>query len=249
MLKEERQAQILQKLMEENKVSSTELSVALAVSEDTIRRDLNELADKGLLKKVYGGAVSKSIPLLNFTERSGKAREEKIIMAEKVIRLLKNGQFLLVDGGTTNLEIARQIPENLNLTVATNSIPIAFELIHHPTVEVILLGGKVLKSEQVSTGVQLAESLDQLQADLCVLGICSIHPSKGLTVPDSDLALIKRKMINVSAQTIALTTIEKLDTVDHYKVCNVDKLYTLVTPISPDDERINSYAKTGILVI
>src|SRR5687768_4561208 len=113
MLKEQRQDYILQKLMAEKKVSSTELSVDLAVSEDTIRRDLNELADKGLLKKVYGGAVSKSLPLLNFTERSGKGREEKVMMAEKAIRLFKDGQFLLFDGGTTNLQIARQIPESL----------------------------------------------------------------------------------------------------------------------------------------
>ena len=77
MLKEERQDHIMQKLIEENKVSSTELSSALAVSEDTIRRDLNELAERGLLKKVYGGAVSKSIPLLNFTERSGKDHEAR----------------------------------------------------------------------------------------------------------------------------------------------------------------------------
>ena len=249
MLKEERQHYIVQKLIEENKVSSIELSVALAVSEDTIRRDLNELADKGLLKKVYGGAISKSLLQLNFTERSDKAVEEKIIMADKVIPLLKNRQLILLDGGTTNLQLARLLPENLYLTIATNSIPIAFELLHHSSIEVLLLGGKVLKSEQVSIGVQVADNLDHLQPDICLLGICSIHASKGFTVPDSDLAVVKRKMINNSAHTIALSTLDKLDKVDHYKVCDLNCIDTLITPVSPYDERVKLYSTAGMNIL
>jgi DeoR/GlpR family transcriptional regulator of sugar metabolism len=114
---------------------------------------------------------------------------------------------------------------------------------------VLLLGGKVLKSEQVSIGVQVADSLDYLHPDVCLLGICSIHASKGLTVPDSDLAVVKRKMINNSAQTIALSTLDKLDTVDHYKVCDLNCIDTLITPVSPDDERVKLYSTAGLNIL
>src|SRR5438552_18856375 len=103
MLKEERLQLILDKLNSQRKVLSSELSQDLQVSEDTIRRDLNELSENGLLQKVHGGALPKSLNPYNYGDRIGFAQEDKRVLATKSLRLFDNGQLIILYGGTTNL--------------------------------------------------------------------------------------------------------------------------------------------------
>ena len=146
MLKEERQFIILEELRIHNKVLTSELSQSLSVSEDTIRRDLRDLADGGKIRKVHGGAVVNAFPPYDFRDREVYALDRKAILAQKALTLFKPGQVVLMDGGTTNIELAKRIPADLKLTIFTNSLPVAVILTDHPSVETILIGGRILKA-------------------------------------------------------------------------------------------------------
>ena len=124
MLKDERHQYILNRLKESYKVNITTLSNELKISDDTLRRDLAELDKMGLLTRVHGGAISTSGIPVEFTGRLMRDMEQKHNIASKVIPLIKEGEVLLIDGGTSNLEVVRQLPANMMLTIYTNSFPI-----------------------------------------------------------------------------------------------------------------------------
>src|SRR5690606_8621508 len=153
MLKEERQAYIIRQINLHNKVLSSDLSVQLNVSEDTVRRDLNELAESGQILKVHGGALSKSFHY-PFSQSEVYAKESKKEIARKVIDLLKDGMSVLVGGGTTMIEVARMIPDTLRCTFFTVSPLVALELAERPNINVILLGGQLSKNSHIMIGAQ-----------------------------------------------------------------------------------------------
>ncbi|TDF98844.1 DeoR/GlpR family DNA-binding transcription regulator [Paenibacillus piri] len=248
MLKEERHQVILELLHSEGKVVATELSIRLNVSEDTIRRDLRELDTLGLLHRVHGGALLQGPPIVNFEERHQQSPEAKLDIARTALQLVKNGQVIIIDGGTTTQKFAEQLPPQLSLTVVTNSPPIAATLASHPNVEVIMIGGRLLKGSIVNIGAGTIEALDQIRADLCILGVYSINPLIG-SVPDQEEAFVKRKMISVSAETAALVTAQKLGTASSYVVTETSKLTYLVTERNVSQEHLLPYRKLGVTVL
>src|SRR5438876_2432914 len=125
MLTAERRRSIMQTLQREGKVHATELSKALQVSEDTIRRDLRELAAAGVLQRVHGGALPRSPATASFTERQQQAPETKAAIAQAAVRLIRQDQVIIFDGGTTLLQVAQRLPPDLRATVITHSPPIA----------------------------------------------------------------------------------------------------------------------------
>ena len=138
MLKEERHQYIIDRINKDNRIYVTDLSEELGVSDDTLRRDLVELENLGLLTKVHGGAIAKSGISIKFAERLNTATLIKQEMAAKLVPLFKEGDVILIDGGTSNLEVARQIPKDKNFTIYTNCLPIANELSNYPKVDLIL---------------------------------------------------------------------------------------------------------------
>jgi len=249
MLKNERHHFILEKLRLDNKVLSNALSQELQVSEDTIRRDLRELAESGQIRKVHGGAIPRSPVPFNFTERVNLSQGDKQHIVQKALRFIEPGQVLMLDGGTTNQQLARQLPSHLDITVYTNSLPVAFELLHHPAAEVVLLGGKLMKDSQATTGLEVIEAVHTVWADILMLGICSLHSKVGITLPYREEAQVKAAMIQSARQVMALATSDKLETAESYIVGAMDQIDVLVT-----DEKINPrykhlYEQFGILVI
>lgn len=249
MLKEERFEYILRKLGLDNKVLSTELSKQLKVSDDTVRRDLNELSLKGLIRKVHGGAISKTSIPLEYNERSSYSEIEKHDIALKTISLFSDNQVILIDGGTTNLEVAKLIPDNLKATIFTNSIPVAMQLSDHNNINLILLGGTVLKSSKVTVGLEVLDTLKDIRADLFLLGITSIHPEIGLTVRDWEENKIKKKMIEISNKVIGLVTNDKLDKADNYLVCKYEDIDTLIIDKNVSEESLLSYQNKGVEIL
>ena len=136
MLKRERQEFILHQINLHNKVLSTDLSQKLKISDDTIRRDLNELAEGGKLLKVHGGVLSKSFRN-SFQHKEIYSIDNKKIIAQKAAALIQDGMFVLTTGGTTIIELARSLPENLQATFITGSLQAAYEYVQHPNIEVI----------------------------------------------------------------------------------------------------------------
>lgn len=235
MLKEERHQYILSQISRDNRIYVTALSIELGVSDDTLRRDLTELAGKGLLTKVHGGAIAKSGISIEFTDRLNTATTIKRQMAAKVIPLLNKGDVLLMDGGTSNLEVARQIPKDMELTIYTNSFPIINELVNHPKADLIFMGGKVFPSSQVTVGLSVFRVLQTISPDWVIIGISDIHPDKGLTCPDREEAMIKRCMIERGNKRIVLADSYKLDTARTYHVASLGDIDYIVT----EDDKVD----------
>jgi DeoR/GlpR family transcriptional regulator of sugar metabolism len=247
VLTAERRQAILTRLERDGKVVASELVGALGVSEDTVRRDLRELAAHGLVQRVHGGALPPAPAAASFAQRLAIAPEAKAHLAEAALPLLEGARVLLLDGGTTALELARRLPADRAVTVLTNAPPVAAELAAHATAEVVLIGGRLLKESQVTVGAATVEALRQVRADVCVLGICSLHPELGVTALDHDEAHVKRAMVAASADVIALATADKLRTASPWLVAPVAELTHLVTDAG--EELTAGYAAAGVGVV
>jgi len=240
MLKKERQAYITQQLNIHNKVLSSDLSLQLNVSEDTVRRDLNELSEQGKLLKVHGGALSVGFHFTLENNSIYSATEKKII-AQKAVSLIKDGMLVLLSGGTTIRELVKSLPLELNATFITVSLPIALELLNHPTAEVIFLGNKLSKSAQMSVGAEVVQKLSGIHADLCFLGTNSIDLG-GVTDLEWEVIEVKKAMLAAAQTSISLAISEKLNTRQRLQVCDLGQLDHLITELSPDAEILMPYS-------
>lgn len=249
MLKDERQQLILDSLRKNGRVLANELSQQFDVSEDTIRRDLRELAEAGQLQRVHGGGLPHSPAAVAYRDRVGKASEAKESIARVAVKLVQPGQVIFLDGGTTTLAVARQVPPGLRATVITNSPIIAAELAGHDVIEIVLIGGRIYKESVVTTGSTAVEFLRAVRADLCMLGVCSLHPDVGITTPDLEEAVMKRTMIEVSSRVAALADLEKLNTVSTHIVAPITALTYLVTEPHISDDALDVYRMAGVTVL
>lgn len=249
MLREER-LQIILKMLETNqRVSSVQLAEILNVSDDTIRRDLNELDENGLLRKVHGGAIPKSSSPYKLTERINLSHEEKIVLAQKAQQFFKDGQVIILDNGSTNMEVARLMSPDLKATVFTTSIPIAQILCEHPNIELFMLGGRVFKDAQNTYGTEVIELLSKIRADIFLMGVCSIHPQIGVTNIEWGESSVKRKMVDVSAKTIALVTADKLNTAENYVVCSYQQIDVMLTDDTILESQLLDYQGVGVEIL
>ncbi len=242
MLKEERQAFIIHQINLHNKVLSSDLSVQLNVSEDTIRRDLNELAENGQVLKVYGGALSKSFQF-PFQDGNVYAKEAKKEIAKKASSLIKNGMTILAGGGTTLIELARTIPDSLQCTFFTISPLVALELAEKPNLEVILIGGKLSRKTNIVSGAQVTNELADIKVDLCLLGTNSLSVEDGVTDSDWEVVQIKRAMIKCSQKVAILSIAEKLNSVQKMKVVPVRDITYLITDLEPSHQSLLEFNK------
>lgn len=248
MLKKERQAYILHQVSLHNSVLSADLSSSINVSEDTIRRDLNELAESGKLIKVHGGALSKSFN--SFYLRSDVYNvDNKKIVAQKGAALIKDGMFVLTGGGTTIVEMARLLPENLKATFFTGSIPAAFEYSQHPNIEVIFIGDKISKKSQIAVGGEAINKIRHIKADLCFLGINAIDPEHGITDNDWDVAQLKNAMVESASKTVVMTISEKLNSHQRIRVCGVNDIDILITELEPTNKILEPFRMDGLTIL
>lgn len=248
MKKEERQKVILEYLSKEHRVTLLELSEYLNVSEDTIRRDVKELSDQGLLKAVRGGAVAPSPIPLHYRNREKHDVENKKIIAEKAISYLKDGQVVFIDGGTTSLALVASFPYDLKITVITNSFPVAALIEDLPNIDLIFAGGKMCKTSFTTASIETIDFFRNFRADICILGVCSIHHERGLTGVIHEDSQIKRTMIQNSNYVIALSSIEKVGTAESYFIGPIKDINVLVTNINPDDEVLKAYRDAGLII-
>ncbi len=224
MQKAERFQIILELLKEKQQLNTLGLSIRLDVSDDTIRRDLTELEEQGLLVKVHGGAISRSLIPLPIQERLSIEQEAKVKLAKRAVCHIKRGQVIIMDGGSTNLEVARLLPDDLEVEVFTNSLPLATLLCNHPYAKVYFFGGNLFKPSQVSLGASVIEQLAPIRADLFFMGVAAIHQQFGATVPNYEEALIKRKMLAKSQAVVVMATKQKEQVVEKFKVCDLSDI-------------------------
>jgi DeoR/GlpR family transcriptional regulator of sugar metabolism len=249
MLKKERQAYILHQVNLHNKVMSSNLSREMNVSEDTIRRDLQELADEGKIIKVHGGALSPSFSQVHFSSTSVYSQDHKKTIARKAAALIQDGMFVLTTGGTTIIELARALPPRLRATFVSGSIPAILEYMQHPSVEVIAIGDKVSKNSKITTGGEAITQIKRIRADLCFLGVNGISLADGVTESDWDVVQLKKAMIESSQKVVCLSIAEKINSLQPLHICDISKIDMLITELSPEDPMLRPYRDAGIQVI
>ncbi|MFT3980683.1 MAG: DeoR/GlpR family DNA-binding transcription regulator [Ferruginibacter sp.] len=249
MLKRERQAYILHQVNLHNKVLSNTLSAEMRVSEDTIRRDLQELSETGKLIKVHGGALSRSFDKITRPINGIYAQTSKQVIAQKAISLIKDGMFVLTGGGTTIIELAQSLPSSLNATFISGSIPAIVEYMAHPNIEVIVLGDKLSKTSKITIGADAVNRIKSIRADLCILGINALNMENGITDNDWDVAQLKQQMMASSNKVICLTISEKINSTQPIHVCDVKKIDVLITELDPSDPLLKPYVDAGITVL
>ena len=249
MLKQERYAYIVSTLEAEKKVTAAELSQALQLSEATVRRDLTDLDALGRLRKVHGGAVPVTVSPFTFQQRQEIQPEAKRTIARKVLPLLTDVRTMIIDAGTTNLALVKQFPPDITATCITNSPAIAQQLAQYRGITVLLTGGTYVARDEALVGSWAIQSLQNVYADVCILGVCSLHVQHGLTTDSLEQSAVKQTMIRRTRRTIALADADKIDTVESYRVGEVNQRTTIVTELSPDDDRWQAYRERDVAVI
>lgn len=249
MLKIERQSFILHQVNLHNKVLSTDLTKQMQVSDDTIRRDIQQLAEEGKVIKFHGGALSPSFHNTHASSNDVYAYQQKRIIAQKAVSLIKNGMFVLTTGGTTIIEMARALPPNLNATFISGSIPALAEYILHPNIDVISIGDRISKDSKITVGLDAISRIKELKVDLCILGISAIDLASGVSDNDWEVVQVKKAIIEASQKVVCLTISEKINSRQPFQVCDVKKIDTLITELSPKDKLLKPYVERGINVM
>ncbi|WP_318373254.1 DeoR/GlpR family DNA-binding transcription regulator [Enterobacter sp.] len=246
---EQRQEKIKQLLALNGKVVCAQLATELNVSEHTIRRDLKELANLGLCKRVYGGAVSMLPPSGNFLKRENLNSDKKEQLARRAVSLIKPESCVFFDAGTTNLAIARQLPPGIILTAVTNSPLIAAELMHHEAVEIIFPGGRINKETGGATGIDTLRHIEKMFFDQCLLGACAFDADEGVTVFEYDDAEFKKCLVTRSSDIIVTLTADKIATLARYQVATSEEITTLVIDDAVSEQALKALRSKKLDVI
>jgi DeoR/GlpR family transcriptional regulator of sugar metabolism len=246
VLTQQRKQLILRKLKAEGQIVAASLSAELGLSEDTLRRDLRALAAEGRLRRVHGGALPASPADGDLTARSTLEVTGKRAIARTAARMVRPGQVVFVDGGTTCGHLVQELAPELNATVVTHSPTVACALIAHPRVEVLLIGGRLFKHSGVSVGAAAAESIAQVRADLYFMGVTGVRAREGLSTGDFEEAQVKRAMLTHAAETWVLASSEKLQAASAYKVARCNEVTGLIVE---RDAQTRAFERLGVAVM
>ena len=251
MLTHQRKQYLLDLLQREGQIVARAVSDSLGLSEDTIRRDLRELAREGRLERVHGGALPllpRSPALVAFAGREQISSDIKPAIGRAAATMIEAGQVVFIDGGTTAVQLARQLPPDLRATVVTHSPSIAVELVNHPLIEVLMLGGRLYKHSIVGVGADTVAAIGRIRADLYFMGVASLHPQTGITTGDYEEACVKRALSEASARTVVLASPEKFNTASPFQIAPLSQVNDIVAHREVDDALLAPYREMGIAI-
>ena len=228
----ERQERIVQYINNHQKANTDQLAKEFDVSEVTIRRDIDALANKGLLVKTHGGAVSISNSLLSY-EIPHSMKSEINAAAKKKIGaagagFIKDGDIIILDAGSTTLEVAKAITAK-NVTVLTNDIQIALELSHKKDITVIVSGGKLLGSVYSLSGNQTIEFFSKTHVNRTILGCDALDASFGVSNRTMEESSVKAAMIAAADEVIMVTDSSKFNKKVFQYVCSLKDIDKIIT--------------------
>ncbi|MGC9666114.1 DeoR/GlpR family DNA-binding transcription regulator [Planosporangium sp. 12N6] len=252
MLPAERHARITDAVRSARVVSTEELVALTGASGETIRRDLTTLEHKGVLKRVHGGATSALVSAdeeAPFQERSSANHEAKIAIGRAAATLVRPGQTVIIDVGTTALEVARALPGSFHGTVATCSLLVAAELAGRAGVEVLVSGGRVRGGDLACSNSHAVAFFTDLRADVAFLGSGGVDVEAGLTDFHLDEVATRRVMLANSACAYALVDSSKFDRVAPHRVCDLGALTGLVTDGRPAPPLALAVKRAGGVIV
>lgn len=248
MLKKERQLYILELVERDGRATTNDLTAELGVTEDTIRKDFQELSAQGKVKRIHGGVLRIEKGLLDFEERIVQQSSVKEQLAKKAVELIADKQVLYIDGGTTNLKLAEALPQDFAGSIITNSPAIALTLCKYPNTVITLIGGTLERTTKIVEGTSAIQQIQGMNIQCCILGVSSLSPESGITFPSSGEAILKREVMNHSDQIIVIANKEKLGTVATFHSSAVSEINILVTNETSKDV-LSKYEQCGIKIV
>ena len=249
ILAAERQQQILDQLGRDGRVLAAALAEVFAISEDTIRRDLRDLAGRGLCRRVYGGALPVSPASSSAQIRAGEAIDRKAALGRALAALINPDSLLFVDSGSTNLAAVKALPDDLRLTVATHDPAIAAAVLAKPQVTLWLIGGRVSREVGAALGGRTLADIEALRPELALLGVCALDPVAGLAAFDPEDAEIKRALLRNSSRVAAAILNEKLETSAPFALGPAESLDRVVLEADAPEPIARAFAERGMTVL
>jgi DeoR/GlpR family transcriptional regulator of sugar metabolism len=249
LLLHERQTLIARRLRDDGRVIAAVMAQELSISEDTIRRDLREMAAAGLCRRVYGGALPAEEVGPTLTQRLQVGSERKTAMARAAVTLFEPGMSLFIDAGSTNLAIANAIPPGLELTVITNAPSIASALLDRREIDIVLLGGKIDHRAGAVYGSRAMADAAHFHPDFCIMGSCGFEISTGISAQDFEEAEFKRFIAPRSKSVLAAITNEKLGVPAPFAVLPIGRRDHVVLEHDAATVHVTSLRRIGTHVI
>ena len=249
----ERRNKMLEVLRSQKKIMVADMAEFFEVSEVSIRNDLQYLEEKQLLLRVKGGAVnvnaSSEYDDLSIGKKQQSHAEEKRIIGAVASDYIQDGETIILDSGTTTLEIAKNLDKFTNLTIITNGINVAEELARYDKFSVIVLGG-YMRSVSLSTVGMTAEStLKNYYVDKLFLGVDSFNIDKGFTTPNAEEASLNRTMIECAKDVIAVFDSSKLEKRSFAYIAGMDKVHCIITDSGIPAESRERIERAGIELV
>lgn len=247
----ERRRQILRLLREQDSVRVQRLAQRLGVSPVTIRLDLRVLADAGLVLRQHGGArlAQSAPPEAPLAEKRLQHRQRKQRIAARAAALVEAGDKLILDAGSSTLQLARLLPARGPLTVFTNSLPVAAELAHSAGIALIVSGGVLRRASLSLQGRQAEASLDGYVFDKLFLGADGIDAAFGLSTHDADDASLNARMAACARRVVVLADASKFGRICLHRICALKQVETIITDASLAPAVREQLAAQGITVI
>jgi DeoR/GlpR family transcriptional regulator of sugar metabolism len=240
---------LLARLESDGRIVVKDLAAELGVTEDSLRRDLRELAAAGRCQRVYGGALPVSPAIADYAARQELTPASKRRVARRAAQLVAPGCTVILDGGTTTLQVARALPPDLQATVVTHSPTVAAALVAHPRIELFLLGGRVFKHSAVASGAAAVEAAAKVNADVFLLGVTGVHPQAGLTTGDADEAAMKRALARRAAETYVLASTEKIGTASRFSVLPLAEIAGIITDADRNHPALLELRRGGVPIL
>ena len=245
---EERRQEISRLVKTEGKVTVHELCQHFSVSLATIRADLTELENLGLLKRTHGGAISVHSAGYELTSREKVTRNSaaKAAIAQAAVKFIHPGDAIAIDTGTTGFELAKLVGHIENLTVVTNDIAIALYLEQNTDVSVLLLGGMIRKNFHCTSGEFVTDLLDRIHINTLFLATNGINLSRGLSTPNVEMSRVKKKLIEVSERVILIADKDKFENDSFAYFSSIDKMDIIISDAELSGELLESLAADAI---
>jgi len=251
MLPTQRRQAILAQVREQAAVSAEDLSGQFAVSVETIRRDLRALQGAGLLERVYGGATRPSGRSSegSFAARSVRNIERKRAIAALAVSLVEPEETIVIDIGTTALEVARALPTGFRGRVITNSVPAAMELSGRGDIELLLCGGQIRPGDGACSGAHAEAFFAEFYADRSFLGSGGVHPEAGLTDYHPAEVVVRRTIVAHTAKNYVLADSSKLGVIAVRRVCQLDQLTAILTDDAENADACAALAAADVTLL
>ncbi|TGE01346.1 DeoR/GlpR transcriptional regulator [Methylobacterium nonmethylotrophicum] len=230
-------------------VSAPALATEFSISEDAIRRDLRALAAQGRCRRVYGGALPLAPSAAPLTERVRQDRDRKEHLAAFAATTVRPGELVFLDSGSTNLALVGHLPEDADVTVVTNSVPIAAAVLARQDLRLITVGGEVNLMVGGCVDAAAAMQVARMSFDRSFIGACAVSDVDGLSAHDFDDATFKRALLARSRQAVVLVTTEKLGTTARHRVAELPDLSAVVVEVDAPDDEVRILSDGGAMIL